>query len=62
VESSGFRRHEIKGLTLAVSQQSVVNVKLEIGTVTPSVDVVEAAPLLDTGSATIGTYREDSPI
>ena len=55
VESSGFRRYEAKGLKLAVSQAAVVNVKLEIGAVTSSVEVRESAPLLDTGSAAIGT-------
>jgi carboxypeptidase family protein len=55
VESSGFRPYETKGLVLAVSQQAVVNVRLEIGTVTSSIEVTQAAPLLDTGSATIGT-------
>ncbi len=55
VESNGFRRFERKGLVLAVSQQAVVNVALQIGAVSSSVEVTEAAPLLDTGSATIGT-------
>jgi hypothetical protein len=55
VESAGFRRYEARNLVLAVSQKSVVNVSLEIGTVTSSVEVSEAAPLLDTGNAAIGT-------
>ncbi len=55
VESSGFRRYEAKNLVLAVSQKTVLNVKLEIGAVTSSVQVTEAAPLLDTGNAAIGT-------
>jgi hypothetical protein len=55
VESSGFRPYEAEGLVLAVSQQAVINVRLEIGTVTSSIEVTQAAPLLDTGSATIGT-------
>jgi carboxypeptidase family protein/TonB-dependent receptor-like protein len=55
VESSGFRRAESKGIVLAVSQQAVINVALQIGSVSSSVSVTEAAPLLDTGSATLGT-------
>ncbi len=55
VESRGFRPYEAKDLKLAVSQQAVVNVRLEIGTVTSSVEVTEAAPLLDTGNAALGT-------
>jgi hypothetical protein len=55
VESSGFRRAESKGIVLADSQQAVINVTLQIGSVSSSVSVTEAAPLLDTGSATLGT-------
>lgn len=55
VEKTGFRRYEARNLVLSVSQKSVVNVGLEIGTVTSSVEVNEAAPLLDTGNAAIGT-------
>lgn len=55
VESNGFRRYERRNLTLAVSQQAVVNVTLEIGTVTSTVEVNQTAPLLDTGNAAIGT-------
>ena len=55
VESNGFRRYEQRNLTLAVSQQAVVNVALEIGTVTSTVEVAQTAPLLDTGNAAIGT-------
>jgi hypothetical protein len=35
VEANGFRRSETKNLQLAVSQQAVVNVSLEVGTVSP---------------------------
>ncbi len=55
VESSGFRRAESKDIVLSVSQQAVANITLQIGTVSASVNVTEAAPLLDTGSATLGT-------
>lgn len=55
VESQGFRRFESRNLVLAVSQQAVVNVTLELGAVASSVEVTESAPLLDTGSAAIGT-------
>src|SRR2546429_2250599 len=42
VESSGFRRAESKDIVLAVSQQAVIDVALQIGTVAASVDVTEA--------------------
>lgn len=55
VESNGFRRFESRNITLAVSQQAVINVTLELGALASSVEVTESAPLLDTGSAAIGT-------
>ncbi len=55
VESTGFRRAESRDIVLAISQQAVVNITLQIGTVSSSVSVTEAAPLLDTGNATLGT-------
>ena len=55
VEAAGFARYEARDIVLAVSQQAVVNVTLQIGTLASSVNVTESAPLLDTGSATIGT-------
>ncbi len=55
VESTGFRRAESRDIVLAISQQAVINMTLQIGAVSSSVSVTEAAPLLDTGSATLGT-------
>ena len=55
VEKTGFRRYEARNIALTVSQKSVLNVQLEIGTVSSSVEVNASAPLLDTGNAAIGT-------
>jgi len=55
VESAGFARSESKDIVLAVSQQAVVDVSLQVGTLASSINVTESATLLDTGSATIGT-------
>lgn len=55
VESAGFARSESKNIVLAVSQQAVIDVSLQVGTLASSVNVTESAPLLDTGSATVGT-------
>src|SRR6185312_3508272 len=46
VESNGFRRFESRNITLAVSQQAVINVTLELGALASSVEVTESAPLL----------------
>ncbi len=40
---------------LAVSQEAVIDVKLQVGALASSISVTESAPLLDTGSATVRT-------
>lgn len=55
VQHPGFAESETKGIVLEVSQQAVINVPLQIASVTSSVSVTEAAPVLDTGGATLGT-------
>ena len=55
VESAGFARSEAKDIVLAVSQQAVLDMRLQVGTLASSINVTESAPLLDTGSATVGT-------
>jgi len=67
VEAQGFSAQERKSLVLAVSQQSTLNFMLQPGGVTTSVTVTEQAPLLDTGSASLGTdvtneYVRDIPL
>ncbi len=54
-EQVGFENAETKDITLAVSQQAVINVVLRLANVTLSISVTEAAPVLDTGGATLGT-------
>lgn len=55
IEAPGFARFESKGIVLAVSQEAVIDVKLQVGALASSISVTESAPLLDTGSATVGT-------
>jgi hypothetical protein len=67
VEASGFQTYESKGVVLAVSQQTTLNFTLRPLSVTESVTVTEAPPLLDTESAAIGTdvtneYVRDIPL
>jgi carboxypeptidase family protein len=67
VEASNFAPQERKGVTLAVSQQATLDFTLTPGSVTASVTVTEQAPLLDTGSASLGTdvtneYVRDIPL
>ena len=55
VESPGFRGVVQKGLVLAVSQQATVDFALSLATTTESVTVTDTAPLLDTGTSSLGT-------
>ncbi|HSS97744.1 MAG TPA: TonB-dependent receptor, partial [Terriglobales bacterium] len=67
-ESSGFQAVQRKGLVLQVDQQTSVNLTLApAGTATSVVVVGDAAPLLDTESAQLGTdvtnqYVHDIPL
>ncbi|GIU76649.1 MAG: hypothetical protein KatS3mg004_3736 [Bryobacteraceae bacterium] len=54
VESPGFRVFERKGVIIATQQFAAMNVQLEVGQVTETVNVTEEAPLLETGSASQG--------
>jgi len=55
----GFKRITRTGITLQVNQNAQVNVRLEVGQVTESIEVTGEAPLVDTGSATIGAVIEN---
>jgi len=54
VEAPGFKKSIRTGIALGIDQRAEVNVRLEIGAVSDSVEVNSAAVLLDTGSATAG--------
>ncbi|HEY7352000.1 MAG TPA: TonB-dependent receptor [Terriglobales bacterium] len=55
IEAQGFRSQEKTGIVLAVDQQASLNFTLSPGAVTTEVQVNTTAPLLDTGSSTLGT-------
>ncbi|HKC72382.1 MAG TPA: carboxypeptidase-like regulatory domain-containing protein, partial [Terriglobales bacterium] len=54
VEHSGFKRAVSQPVTLDVQQRAVVNVKLQLGQATESVEVTGAAPLLETQTSELG--------
>ena len=67
VEVPQFASQERNGVVLAVSQQATIDFTLTPGTVAESVTVSGQAPLLDTGSASLGTdvtneYVRDIPL
>jgi hypothetical protein len=54
VEAAGFRKIAQNGVVLEVDQHARINFTLQVGQVTEVVDVVAAAPLLESQSSSIG--------
>jgi len=55
VEATGFKSVERKNIVLRVGDQTDINFTLQVGSVTQTVEVKSAAPLLNTVSAALGT-------
>ena len=53
-ESPSFKRFERKGVTVATQQFLTINVMLEIGSVSETVNVTEEVPLMETANASNG--------
>jgi carboxypeptidase family protein len=67
VDAPGFNPAERRGITLAVSQETTLDLSLAPRGVAETVTVTEQVPLLDTGSASLGTdvtneYVRDIPL
>jgi hypothetical protein len=62
VEAQGFKRAITQSLVLRLEQVIVLDVMLELGAVTESVDVMAAAPLLETTQATQGQVIDNKRI
>ncbi|HEX6908264.1 MAG TPA: TonB-dependent receptor, partial [Terriglobales bacterium] len=54
VEHSGFKRAISQPVSLDVQQRAVVNIKLQLGQASESVEVTGAAPLLETQTSELG--------
>ncbi len=54
VEAQGFRKYVQTGLTLEVNQRARVDVSLQIGAVTETIEVTGEAPLLNTDTTIVG--------
>src|SRR6266481_4015821 len=59
VEAPGFKKYAENNIPLAVQQQATLNVILEVGDVTTSVEVSSQAPLLNTTISTLGQVIEN---
>src|SRR2546426_3883978 len=55
VEKTGFKSTVLTGITLQVNQKAQVDVQIQVGQVTTSVEVSGAAPLVETNTASVGT-------
>jgi hypothetical protein len=55
VEQAGFKKLTRSGLVIALSTRSVLDLKLEIGEVSQTIEVTGEAPLLQTATSEVGT-------
>src|SRR5690606_21469262 len=62
VSAEGFRAYSQSDVTLNVEQVARLDVQLEIGSIAETVEVTNAAPLLETSRATMGTVIENKQI
>src|SRR5262249_28195404 len=61
-EFQGFKKAEQKGLTLQVDQNARIDISLEVGQVTESVEIAGHAPLVESQSATLGAVVDTQKI
>lgn len=61
-EAPGFRKTQVRGITLEVNQRARVDVKLQIGEVTQQVEVQAGALAVQTDDATISTVIDAAKI
>ena len=54
VENPGFKKYSRKGVLVETQSQITVDVKMEVGNVTDSVNVTEEVPLIETATASQG--------
>lgn len=59
VEKAGFKKAIRSGLQLQVDQRAEINFALDVGGVAEVIEVKGEAPLVDTGSATVGKVVEN---
>ena len=58
-EAAGFRRQEVKGIKVEVNQQAKVDVSMQVGEVTQTVEVEASASLIQAESTDVGTVIDN---
>jgi hypothetical protein len=61
-EKPGFRKFVLDSLPLSTQQKATVNITLELGAVTESVQVTGQAQLIETATSTLGTVTQNKQI
>lgn len=54
VEKTGFAKSEQTGVTLVVNQKSRLDIELKVGTLVTKVEATGTAPMVETGTASVG--------
>jgi hypothetical protein len=62
VEQPGFHLYRQSGITLRLADRTAIDVKLEVGQPSQSVEVTAAAPLLQTASGEVNLHVEEEKI
>src|SRR2546427_7496550 len=62
VEAAGFKKYVREGIELRTNDEPRIDVKLEVGSAVETVEVVGAAPLLETETIVSGGIMEGSTI
>jgi hypothetical protein len=62
IQAPGFKRYVREGVILRTSEQPRIDVQLEVGSVTESINVTAAAPLLETETTSTGQILEGETI
>src|SRR5260370_38648540 len=62
VEQPGFRMYRQSGITLRLADRTAIDMQLEVGQPSQSVDVTAAAPLLQTASGEVSLNVEEAKI
>src|SRR5258708_1034298 len=59
VEGKGFRRSDVTGIKVEVNQQTKIDVGLQVGEVTQTVEVLASSSLVQTESTDVGTVIDN---